>query len=84
MAGKTSLRRYRLGGRIEKGQVGEIDVDRLNVYGGSIALGHPFAATGSRMVNTMAHSLGRGEASTALLGICAAGGLGASAVLEAI
>jgi acetyl-CoA acyltransferase len=64
--------------------VGEIDPDKLNVYGGSIAIGHPFAATGARMVTTMANELARTNASTALLGICAAGGLGAAAVLERV
>ncbi len=64
--------------------VGRVDRNRLNVHGGSVAIGHPFAATGSRMVNTMAHAIARGEGESALLGICAAGGLGASAVLEAI
>jgi acetyl-CoA acyltransferase len=62
--------------------VGEIDPDRLNVYGGSIALGHPFAATGARMVTTMATELSSKNLRSALLGICAAGGLGAAAVLE--
>jgi acetyl-CoA acyltransferase len=64
--------------------IGEIDPDKLNVYGGSIAIGHPFAATGARMVTTMANELERSQKSTALLGICAAGGLGAAAVLERV
>ena len=64
--------------------VGAVDPSILNVHGGSIAIGHPFAATGSRMVNTMAHELSRSGKSTALLGICAAGGLGASAILERV
>jgi acetyl-CoA acyltransferase len=64
--------------------VGQVDPAKLNVHGGSVALGHPFAATGSRMVNTMAHELHRSGKKTALLGICAAGGLGASAVLERV
>ena len=64
--------------------VGSIHPSILNVHGGSIALGHPFAATGSRMVNTMAHELARSGKQTALLGICAAGGLGASAILERV
>jgi acetyl-CoA acyltransferase len=64
--------------------VGEVDPDKLNVYGGSIAVGHPFAATGARMVTTMVNELERSQKSTALLGICAAGGLGAAAVLERI
>ena len=64
---------------------GEIPAAKLNVFGGSVALGHPFAATGARMVHTMARAVHeRGDASKALLGICAAGGLGASAVLEAV
>jgi acetyl-CoA acyltransferase len=64
--------------------VGEVDPARLNVLGGSLAFGHPFAATGARMVGTMAHELARRGHGTALLGICAAGGLGAAAVLEAV
>jgi len=62
--------------------VGEIDPACFNVHGGSIALGHPFAATGARMVTTMANELVLRDQETALLGICAAGGLGAAAVLE--
>jgi acetyl-CoA acyltransferase len=62
--------------------VGAIDIDRLNVHGGSLALGHPFAATGARMVTTMANELAETGKRTALLGLCAAGGLGAAAVLE--
>lgn len=63
---------------------GHIDRDALNVHGGSLALGHPFAATGARMVTTMANELANTDKKTALLGICAAGGLGAAAVLESI
>jgi len=64
--------------------VGTIDPAILNVHGGSIALGHPFGATGARMVLTMANELAATGKETALLGICAAGGLGAGAVLEAV
>lgn len=64
--------------------VGAIDPDKLNVHGGSVSLGHPFGATGARMVITMANELARTGKQTALLGICAAGGIGASAVLEAV
>ena len=64
--------------------VGQVDMDRFNVLGGSLALGHPFAATGARMVTTMSRHLHRTGMQTALLGICAAGGLGAAAVLEAV
>jgi acetyl-CoA acyltransferase len=62
--------------------VGQVDPERLNVHGGSIALGHPFAATGARMTTTMANELAATGRRTALLGICAAGGLAAAAVLE--
>jgi acetyl-CoA acyltransferase len=64
--------------------VGVIDEARLNVHGGSVALGHPFGATGARLVLTMARELHLTGAKTALLGICAAGGLGAAAVLERV
>jgi len=63
---------------------GRIPPERLNVHGGSIALGHPFAATGARMVLTMANELHLTGKKTALLGLCAAGGLGAAAVLERV
>jgi acetyl-CoA acyltransferase len=62
--------------------VGEVDPARLNVHGGSVSLGHPFGATGARMVTTMANELALTGKRYALLGICAAGGLGAAAVLE--
>jgi len=62
--------------------IGDVDPALLNVHGGSIALGHPFAATGARMVTTMANEMQAADRETALLGICAAGGLGAGAVLE--
>ncbi|MEU4647105.1 acetyl-CoA C-acyltransferase [Nocardia fluminea] len=64
--------------------VGTVDIEKLNVHGGSISLGHPFGATGARMVTTMANELARTGKETALLGICAAGGIGASAVLERV
>jgi acetyl-CoA acyltransferase len=64
--------------------VGEVDPARLNVHGGSIALGHPFGATGARIVTTMANELAQSGKETALIGICAAGGLGAAAVLERV
>ena len=62
--------------------VGAVDPHKLNVHGGSVAIGHPFGATGARMVTTMANELQEGNNRLALLGICAAGGLGAAAVLE--
>lgn len=62
--------------------LGAIDDDRLNVHGGSIALGHPFAATGARMITTVLHELRRRGGGFGLATACAAGGLGAAAVLE--
>ncbi len=62
--------------------VGEVDPAKLNVHGGSVAIGHPFGATGARMTLTMANELVRNDKQFAMLGICAAGGLGAGAVLE--
>jgi acetyl-CoA acyltransferase len=79
MLGSAAFARARLG---RDQAVGEVDPERLNVHGGSIALGHPFGATGARMVTTMANELARTGKRTALVGICAAGGLGAAAVLE--
>jgi acetyl-CoA acyltransferase len=64
--------------------VGVLDHARLNVHGGAVAIGHPFGATGGRMALTMARELHLTGARTALLGICAAGGLGAAAVLERV
>ncbi len=81
MLGSTAFARARLG---RDTAVGEIDPARLNVHGGSIAYGHPFGATGARMVTTMANELAATGKRTALLGICAAGGLGAAAVLERV
>ncbi|MFH2008923.1 MAG: acetyl-CoA C-acyltransferase [bacterium] len=62
--------------------VGEVDADRFNVHGGSVAIGHPFGATGARMVNTMANELRLTGKRRALLGLCAAGGIGGAALLE--
>ncbi len=62
--------------------LGAVDRARLNVNGGSIALGHPFGATGARMVSGAAHELKRRDAHTALLSLCAAGGIGTALVLE--
>lgn len=67
-----------------KGKVGLPDISKLNVHGGSLALGHPFGATGARMVTTMANELHQTGKQTAVLGICAAGGIGAAAVLERV
>jgi acetyl-CoA acyltransferase len=62
--------------------IGEIDEDKFNVHGGSISVGHPFAATGARLVTTTLKELKRRKAKYGLVTACAAGGLGAAAVLE--
>jgi acetyl-CoA acyltransferase len=62
--------------------VGEVDRSRLNVNGGSIAIGHPFAATGARIVHQALRELKRRNLATALVTVCAQGGLGAAVVLE--
>lgn len=62
--------------------IGEIPSEKLNLYGGSISLGHPFAATGARQALTMANELQRRDTGTALVTQCAAGGLGAALILE--
>ena len=63
--------------------LGGIDRARLNVKGGSIALGHPFAATGARIVATLAKLLaGDSGAKRGLISVCTAGGMGVTAILE--
>lgn len=62
--------------------IGEVDMDKFNVLGGSIAYGHPFAATGARMVTQTLNELRRRGGGFGLTTACAAGGLGAAMVLE--
>jgi len=64
--------------------LGEVDRSKLNVNGGSIALGHPFAATGARVVRQALGELKRSNLNTALCTVCAAGGLGAAIILERV
>ncbi|QCZ94107.1 acetyl-CoA C-acyltransferase FadI [Salinimonas iocasae] len=61
---------------------GEIDMDKFNVMGSSIAYGHPFAATGTRMITQMLNELKRRGGGSGLLTACAAGGLGAAMIVE--
>jgi acetyl-CoA C-acetyltransferase len=63
--------------------LGAIDRDRLNVNGGSLAAGHPFAATGGRIVATLAKALHERGGGRGLISVCAAGGQGVVAILEA-
>jgi len=62
--------------------VGEVDPERLNVLGGSIAIGHPFGATGARITTTLCNELGRRGGQFGLMTVCAAGGLGFAMVIE--
>ncbi|CAN0166084.1 unnamed protein product, partial [Chrysoparadoxa australica] len=62
--------------------VGEVDTSKLNVNGGSIAYGHPFGATGARVIGQTAHELKRRGGGLALTTACAAGGIGAAMVIE--
>jgi acetyl-CoA C-acetyltransferase len=62
--------------------LGEIDPERLNVNGGSLAAGHPFAATGGRIVGGLAKALHERGSGRGVISICAAGGQGVVAVLE--
>lgn len=63
--------------------LGAIDRDKLNVKGGSLAAGHPFAATGGRVVGNLAKLLAERGGGRGLISICAAGGQGVVAILEA-
>src|SRR5437667_40769 len=60
----------------------EINPDIINVMGGSIAIGHPFGATGGRIVTTLANEMARRDVQFGLLSICAQGGMGIAVVLE--
>lgn len=62
--------------------LGEVDRTKLNVNGGSISLGHPFAATGARILHQSLRELNRRNLSKALVTVCAQGGQGAAVVLE--
>jgi acetyl-CoA C-acetyltransferase len=62
--------------------LGRIDREKLNVKGSSIAAGHPFAATGGRIVATLAKMLAQAGRGRGLISICAAGGQGVTAILE--
>jgi len=64
--------------------VGEVDWDRTNVMGGSIAIGHPFGATGARIITTLTNEMIRRQVQFGLLSICAQGGMGFAMVLEQV
>ena len=64
------------------GRIGEVNPETLNVMGGSIAIGHPFGATGARLVTTLAHEMRRRDVQFGLVSVCAQGGMGFAMVLE--
>jgi acetyl-CoA C-acetyltransferase len=63
--------------------MGSIDRTKLNIKGGSVAVGHPFAATGTRLVATLAKLLKQKGRGRGLISVCTAGGMGVTAILEA-
>jgi acetyl-CoA C-acetyltransferase len=66
------------------GAMGSIDRSKLNIKGGSVAIGHPFAATGARIVGSLAKMLHQKGSGRGLISICTAGGMGMAAILEAV
>ena len=67
-----------------EGAMGEIDMEKLNVDGGAIALGHPVGASGARIVLHLLHTLKRGKGSRGMASICIGGGLGGAMLVEAL
>ncbi len=65
-------------------RVHEPDMDKVNVNGGAIALGHPVGSTGSRLITTALHELERRDGSTALITMCAGGALATGTIIERI
>lgn len=65
-------------------RVHEPDMDRVNVNGGAIALGHPVGCTGSRLITTALHELERTDQSLALITMCAGGALSTGTIIERI
>ena len=63
-------------------QVCEADMDKVNVNGGAIALGHPVGATGSRLIVTALHELERRDATTALITMCCGSSVGTGCIIE--
>ena len=68
--------------RLQREPLGSIDRSKMNPKGSSVALGHPFAATGARIVATLAKELKERGSGRGLISICAAGGMGVTAILE--
>ncbi len=68
--------------KLKREPLGSIDRAKMNPKGSSVALGHPFAATGARIVATLAKQLAQRGSGRGLISICAAGGMGVTAILE--
>jgi acetyl-CoA acyltransferase len=71
---------------LEKGfrgnPTGPFDMDRVNVSGSSIAIGHPWSATGGRIITTLANEMARRDVKHGLISICAAGAMAGAVLLE--
>ncbi len=67
-----------------KSALGSIDRKRMNVVGSSLSVGHPFAATGARILGTLAKLLSKNSGKRGLISICTAGGMGIAALLESV
>jgi acetyl-CoA C-acetyltransferase len=63
-------------------RVHDADMDRINVNGGAIAIGHPVGATGARLITTALHELERSDKNTALVTMCCGGAIGTATILE--
>ncbi len=63
-------------------KLGEIDASKMNIKGGSLALGHPFAATGSRILTSLAKMINEKGTGRGLISVCTAGGMGVTAIVE--
>lgn len=66
----------------EHKEIGDINPEKLNIYGGSIAIGHPFGATGIRLIQTMSNILNKYNKKLGIVSVCAAGGMSASVLIE--
>ena len=67
---------------MRSGKIGRPDMDKFNTWGGSLSIGHPFGATGGRLVTTAAQRLKAENGKFALIAACAAGGQGHGMILE--
>jgi acetyl-CoA acetyltransferase family protein len=60
------------------------DMDRVNVNGGAMALGHPLGSTGARLITTLLHELERSDSETGLVTMCCGGGLGTGTIIQRV